>query len=248
MGVVLSTHSTLAPVSLASSIIGFVSFAFTVATAVRVFWENLNTIWEAPQEVHEILTNLRIELYEEKRSLRQLRKHNKDFGHRHSDKGRAPLKLDDLTIRSMQESVRHLIRKFRMLEKPFLAENNATGRRRRSSFSSPSYGPYASGYGDEKNARGRDRDRDKDDDDENIDPNMYCNITLGKRFVWLRHRGTAIGLMESISRVQTRRIARQVGEISVALWEYGGEVDDVREGMEDIQARLNRVVGIRRVD
>lgn len=41
MGVAISTQSTLAPVSLASTVIGFVSFAFTVATAVRVFWENV---------------------------------------------------------------------------------------------------------------------------------------------------------------------------------------------------------------
>lgn len=208
------------------------SFAFTVATALRVFWENLNTIWDASQEVHEILTSLRIELYEERNSLRQLRRHNKEFGHRHNNKGRVPLKLDDSTIRSMQESIRHLIRRFKTLEKPFLAENTATGRRRRSSYT----------WDDEKDVRG------KDDDDDNLDPYQYCNMTLGKRFVWLRTRSKAVGLMDSLSRVQTRRIARQVGEISVALWEYGGDVDGLRDGLDDIQGRLNRVVGVRRVD
>lgn len=255
MGVTLSTHSTLAPISLASTIIGFISFAFTVTTWLRVFWENLHTLFEAESEIHGYLSNLRIEIWEEKASLRQLRRHNKDYGHSgRKGKARVHLRLDDVTIRSMQDIVRHLTRRFKKLEAPFLEENTATGRRRPTSY------PYARESGswedDHKSGarrRGHRRapegQQDLDEEyDEDWANNEYCNITLAKRFVWLRRRSEAINLTEALSRLQTRRIARQVGELTVTLYEYGDMIEDIRDDMQGLTGRLNRVVGIRRVD
>lgn len=248
MGVTLSTNSTLAPISLVSTIIGFISFAFTVSTFLRVFWDNLHTLFQAETEIHDYLSNLRTQLYEERASLRSLRRHNKDWGHTgHRGKaGARGIRLDDRTIKSMQESIRHLLRRFKALEQPFLEGNNAASRRR------PSHDPYGRESGrwsdDDLKAPAQNARQAVDDADEDWPGNPYCDITLVKRFAWLRRRTEAIALLESLSRVQTRRIARQVGEISVALYEYGGVIEHLGQDMEHVTGRLNRVVGIRRVD
>ena len=73
MGIYLSTTAT-SPFFLTSGIIGFVSFAFTLGTFIRVLWSNFSTLGEAPHEVHTYLTNLRTELLEERANLRVMRK------------------------------------------------------------------------------------------------------------------------------------------------------------------------------
>jgi hypothetical protein len=247
MGVTLSTHSTLAPLSLASTIIGFVSFSFTIATLLRVFWGNISTVLNAHDEIHDYLSNLRVQLYEERQSLRNLRRHNKEWGKRRRTKGLPLPRLDDLTIRSMQDTLRHLSRRFKTLERPFLDQNSVPGRRRyRKSFSPNPRDTWDS----EKGLRSHERDLDKDLDDED-DPrtqgDVFCNITVGKRILWVRQRSDALAIMEAVSRLQTRRTARQVGEIAVALYEYGDTIEGLDEGMQEIEARFSKIVGIRRV-
>jgi len=48
--------------------------------------------------------------------------------------------------------------------------------------------------------------------------------------------------------LQTRRIARQVGEVAVVLHEYGDVIEEMRHSISITENRMNRVVGIRRVD
>ena len=58
MGVVIST-TALSPLSLTSTIIGLVSFAFTVATFIRVVWTSLENVCsynQSPCCPSEILT------------------------------------------------------------------------------------------------------------------------------------------------------------------------------------------------
>ncbi|THY36732.1 hypothetical protein D6D01_00189 [Aureobasidium pullulans] len=248
MGVTLSTQSALSPLSLASTIIGFVSFSFTLATLLRVFWGNITTVLNAHDEIHDYMSNLRVQLYEERQSLRNLRRHNKEWGKRRRTKGIPLPRLDDLTIRSMQDTLRHLTRRFKALERPFLDQDTAIGRRRyRRSFSPNPKETWDA----EKGLRSEEREWDKDFDDEE-DPrtqgDVYCNITLGKRVLWLRRRSDALAIIEAVSRLQTRRTARQVGEIAVALYEYGDTIEDLDEGMQEIEARFSKIVGIRRVN
>ncbi|KAI6804549.1 hypothetical protein KC361_g66 [Hortaea werneckii] len=73
MGIYLSTTAT-SPFFLTSGIIGFVSFAFTLGTFIRVLWSNFSTLGEAPHEVHTYLTNLRTELLEERANLKVMKK------------------------------------------------------------------------------------------------------------------------------------------------------------------------------
>jgi hypothetical protein len=247
MGVTLSTHSTLSPLSLASTIIGFVSFSFTIATLLRVFWGNISTVLNAHDEIHDYLGNLKVQLYEERQSLRNLRRHNKEWGKRRRSKGLPLPRLDDLTIRSMQDTLRHLSRRFKTLERPFLDQSSVPGRRRyRKSFSPNQRDTWDS----EKGLRSQERALDKDPDDED-DPrtqgDVFCNITLGKRILWVRQRSDALAIMEAVSRLQTRRTARQVGEIAVALYEYGDTIEDLDESMQEIEVRFSKIVGIRRV-
>lgn len=69
-----TTTSSLAPISLASIIIGFISFSFTLAIWLHAFWEAFQTLGKAPLQVRDTLATLRQGLYEEREYLRRLRK------------------------------------------------------------------------------------------------------------------------------------------------------------------------------
>jgi hypothetical protein len=78
MGVVIS-KSTLNPLSFVSTIIGFISFAFTLATFLRVFWSNLQTISSAPGQINDYLSTMKQGLLEERRHLRKVRRRRKSM-------------------------------------------------------------------------------------------------------------------------------------------------------------------------
>lgn len=73
MGVTVS-HTALAPISMASSIIGFISFGFTLATFLNVFWSSVQTIHAAPSEIPDYLSNLKQGLLGQRQHLRKVRK------------------------------------------------------------------------------------------------------------------------------------------------------------------------------
>ena len=105
------------------------------------------------------------------------------------------------------------------------------------------------GGGGAGSGRGRNREKDRDwEDEEDYSNGIYCRMTIGRRIAWLRHRSDAMALLASLARVQTRRIARQVGEIAVVLHEYGDVFAEMRHNISLTESRMNRVVGLRRVD
>ncbi len=109
--------SQIAPISYASSIVGFTSFAFTFFTFTNVFWNTILTLWSAPREMKQHLDNLRSELQGErayfKTTLRRARSRSR--GNRvHEDLG--PLKL-------LSDSIKSLLQRFKHLEEPFLNES-----------------------------------------------------------------------------------------------------------------------------
>jgi hypothetical protein len=73
MGITIS-HTNYAPISLVSTLIGFVSFAFTLGTFFKVFWSNMGTFIAAPQEINDYLSNLKQGLLEERRHLRRAKR------------------------------------------------------------------------------------------------------------------------------------------------------------------------------
>ncbi|KAM0793978.1 hypothetical protein BDR22DRAFT_50505 [Usnea florida] len=105
----------LAPISYASSIVGFTSFAFTFFTFVRVFWETILTLWHAPKQMKAYLDNLRVEIHNErayfKSALRRTRSRSRSVRRYHEDI--APLKVLNTTVRRIH-------RLFTKLEEPFL--------------------------------------------------------------------------------------------------------------------------------
>ena len=105
----------LLPISYASIIVGFISFAFTVFTFLRVFWESIQTIWSAPKEVRQLLDNLRTELYGErayfKNAIKQARSKSRNST-------REAPEIAPLSI--LNDSIKSMMRDFRKLEAPFL--------------------------------------------------------------------------------------------------------------------------------
>ena len=107
----------LPPISYGSSIVGFVSFAFTVGTFVRVFWETILSMWSAPKEMRGYLDNLRLEITNEriyfKSALHRTRSRSRSVKRYHEDV--TPLRI-------LNASVKRLHRTFNHLEAPFLNE------------------------------------------------------------------------------------------------------------------------------
>nr|POE80085.1 hypothetical protein CFP56_08151 [Quercus suber] len=261
MGIVIST-TTLSPFSVVTGIIGLVSFAFTVGTFLKVVWTNLETMMEAPHEVHGYLTNLRQELLEERSSLRHMRK----MCRRHIRDGSVEMDLDEVSLKTMSDTIRSLLKKFEGIERPFLGPGEEgikqvthhhpgggkRGRRRRSRGDSAS--PYYthSAYAPmEKGHRGRNGE-DAYDDDDPTDPfwaqrMQYGQYSLVKRIKWIWYKPDAQSLMSALTRAQVRRVARQVGGMVAANYEGQRDMDGMHEMVRRIDERMSRFVGVRRV-
>ena len=269
MGIVISTHSPTSPFFITSGIIGFVGFAFTLATFFKVVWTNIGTMTEAPHEVHAYLTNLRQELLEEKNSVRVMRKGMRSHQRECKRDGRADLlgiELDEVTLKTMGDSIKRLIKSFRELERPFLEDgeagiddaiNHRRGSRRRNSSSDPprySHGAYASPP-EKKRARSKHdgdghlvTEKDEEDDMFWAQRTNYASFTVKRRLQWLRRKPQAQRMFDTLARVQTRRIARQVGGMALCMHVYGQGTLELKEAVQRIDERMNRVVGVRRVD
>jgi hypothetical protein len=291
MGVTVS-HTAFSPLSMISTIIGFISFTLTLATLMRVFWSNLMTFYAAPEEIKDTLSSLKQGMLEERRHLRRVRKRlrnvkrdqshgpggrsdseeyygggkNVNEGRKRSRRGRGGGKRRtmhfDRDMQSMRSSgeeealsvmrvtVRDLIQKFRDLEYPFLkpeyqSQDSAQWSTQSSPFSSEK-SPYAAQYYPHS-----------DNDDSPSASHMhdtnrlgleYANCDLQRRWLWVRRKADVINLSTVLSRVEGRRTAHEVGEVFSMVSDIGRDVEDLRGVLEGVEARLNRVVGIRRVD
>ncbi len=225
------------------------------------------TLTEAPHEVHSYLTNLRTELLEERANIKIMRKgmrRHKRTSQMDSDV--VGMELDDVSLKTMGDLVRHFIKRFKELERPFLAEgdpgvggatDHRKGTRRRNSSVSPSrYEHAAYSSPPEKGGRGRSRHEKDNEQEENegdesaywAQRTRYRHFNLHLRLVWLRKKGDAQSIQESINRMQTRRIAMQVGGMAVLMHEYGCATVGLNEAVRRIDERVNRVVGVRRVE
>ncbi|KAI9892451.1 MAG: hypothetical protein M1814_001408 [Vezdaea aestivalis] len=193
----------------ASEILGFLSFAFTLATALRIFWSNLQTLGNAPGEVRNYLATLKQELIEEREHLRRARQRernelrstgligSREFGGRQlSRHGRRPKLARSVTNADegkptilMHDTMRALWKRFRALERPFLSP-----RRRRSSRDDVDFDA--------------EKMRDADEDD------YYCHsMDLGKRILWTFKKAEAKDLANALLKLQTRRISRETTDI-----------------------------------
>jgi hypothetical protein len=273
MGVTLS-HTAISPLSMTSTIIGLVSFAFTIATFVNVFWSSLQTIRAAPSEIRDYLSNLKQELLEERRHLRKVGRRMKSDrrgrsgsdpggGKRRHSGGRAYFERDEQAERSRGErdnlrllrtTVRDMIRTFRALEYPFLKpefQNTDSAHWSTNtptlSEKHPSYShpsPHASSY--------------PFPDDEELEAqglghsnrlgHEYRTCGFRERWLWLRRKQDIVGMSELLSRLEVRRVAHEVGRVMMMVGDIGRDIEDVRNGVGMLEGRLGRIVGVRRVE
>lgn len=213
MGVTVSSESTLAPVSLASTIIGFASFAVTVATLIKVFWDNVQTIFGAPTEITDMLGNLKAGLYEERRHLRRVCKSRSKSRRRRSRSNGRHVEKDgsrhlsreevgDRTLMLLRSTIRHMMSNFRTLERPFLAyeaqQKRSASRKLRD----------AEWDMDEVSMR-----HDDGSDGDSYGQTEYRKCGLRERIIWLRTKYKIKDLMDALQRIQTRRIAKELGDL-----------------------------------
>jgi hypothetical protein len=104
----------LAPISLAATIIGFISFSFTLAIWLHAFWDAFLTLGSAPHEIKDALSTLRQSLYEEREYLK--RKRRRGSG---NSKGKT-LYAEGAPTKVINDAVKDLIREFKGYEAPFL--------------------------------------------------------------------------------------------------------------------------------
>ncbi|KAJ4990964.1 hypothetical protein SVAN01_03535 [Stagonosporopsis vannaccii] len=279
MGVTIS-HTLFSPLSMVSTVIGFVSFAFTLGTFFKVFWSNLGTFGAAPKEIQDYLSSLKQGLLEERRHLRRVRKRlrsiQRDKSHGpgtragsegpestydHKRKSRArqsrsksgPRTMHfDRDIQSMRSTgenealqvmritVRDLIQSFRQIEYPFLKPEYQTQGSAQWSNNSRPFGPEKGSYYSE--------DDTSDLRETNRLGHEYKKCGFKERWLWVKRKASVINLSEVLNRVEVRRTAHEVGEVLSIVGNIGRDLEDMQEIMYALENRLNRVVGVRRVE
>lgn len=216
MGVTVSTHSSLAPISLASTIIGFLSFVITAATLLRVSWDNLQTFWSAPTQINDMLGNLKAGLYEELGHLRKVcrdrRRRRRSSSGPHKDRGKDGARVSrgerheastDRTLFLLRDTIKHMIRNFRNLERPFLEYEHAQKRAVRRRMQDNDWDTEGL------------RDEHLDQDDDSFTRSEYRKCGFRERVIWLRTKYQVVDLMDALQRIQTRRIAKEMGDMTL---------------------------------
>lgn len=263
-----------------STIIGFVSFAFTLGTFFKVFWSNLGTFGAAPQEIQDYLSSLKQGLIEERRHLRRVRKRLKSihrdkshgpgarsrsegyessYEHKRRSRGRKSRRKSrsgtmhfDRDIQSMQSAgesgalqvmritIRDLIQSFRQIEYPFLKPEYQTQGSAQWSNNGRHYGPEKDPYysgGDISDLYATNRLGYE-----------YKKCGFRERWLWVKRKASVISLSEVLNHVEVRRTAHEVGEVLSIVSNLGRDLEDMQEILFALEERLNRVVGIRRID
>ncbi|MCJ1353142.1 MAG: hypothetical protein MMC33_003127 [Icmadophila ericetorum] len=207
-------------IATASQVIGFISFGITFLTLLRVTWGSIMTIFSAPGEAHDYLNNIRQELYELRSDLRRARKRQRataeDY---HSDgdlkkaagglgAGTRAVAIEFGSLRVLSDTVRHLQKQFRELERPFLVAPR-------------------DGQEDVDNAWLHYTMR--------VD---YCDMDLAHRLSWLRRKDAIIGLAQTISRIQVRLINEEVKIMRETTLEMGRSFDEFDDRLWRVQARM----------
>jgi hypothetical protein len=271
MGVAVSSPVQISAFSLISGIIGYIGFTFTIGTFLKVVWINVETVSEASTEIHEYLTTLRQELLEEKRSIKMMRqrcRRRERWRQQHSDVVDSGLgsfrglELDDVALKTTNDVIKRLIKQFKDIERPFLAdgEDGIQGEKRhnkrRNSSASPYYehSAYASPSKDDMRAssnrrgRGATNDRHDSEDDEDrywVQRVKYANLTMGRRIHWINAKPKAQGLFDRLTKVQIRRMSQQMAGLALLAHDHGNITLDIEERMRRVDDRIGRIVGVR---
>ncbi|KAF2215676.1 hypothetical protein CERZMDRAFT_94077 [Cercospora zeae-maydis SCOH1-5] len=157
----------------------------------------------------------------------------------------------------MGDTVKYFMRQFEDIEQPFPAPGGDSiasvdkyerQRRRRKTTTEK-----ADRARSKTGSRGRHRAQQQVDDDGDAElfwaqRTQYRQFGFSCRFAWLKKKSQTQALFATLSRVQTRRIARQVGGLSMLVHQYGGASARTEEMLMRIQDRLSNIVGVRRIE
>jgi hypothetical protein len=188
---------------------------------------------------------------EHERGKKRNREGRRRRGHMHFERNIRSMQSagEHEALSVMRVTIRDLITSFREIEQPFLKpEYQQPGPARWSAAQPPNYS--------EKRTYSSSQYPHSDEDSPDAQ-HMYGTNRLGheymkcgvkERWLWVRRKAAVVNLSTVLNRVEVRRTAHEVGEVLSMVCNIGRDMEDLREGLEGVEGRLNRVVGIRRVD
>jgi hypothetical protein len=164
----------------------------------------------------------------------------------------------------MVMAVKDMIKAFRAYEKPFLVEDLHEPRRRRSDKEAFSHdlGYSSGGLGEDEHT------------DYLYATNRYRKCSFKQGFIWIRSKNKVLALMESIMRIEIRRIGTpgsaspgslclsvpvltrpslgfQTSHLSLIVRQQMHDLDDLQDrlnGLDCLEQRLSKIVGVRRFE
>ncbi|KAL8775319.1 MAG: hypothetical protein Q9209_000326 [Squamulea sp. 1 TL-2023] len=187
----------LDPISYASVIFGFLGFAFTFFTFLRVFWDAILTMWSAPKEVRQMLDNLRTELYGERAYFQNAIKQARSKSRKST---REAPEIVPLSI--LNESIRTMMSDLRSMEAPFLDDDNDNDN------------DGADGLDIEKSGKVALR-------------GDYGRMGLGRRILWLHTKDDIMSIQNQVTRTQARRIAYETSNTLSCVREVDKRLQDL---------------------
>lgn len=209
-------------ISVASVIIGFISFGLTLAIWLNSFWQAFLTVAHAHSQIQDELSVLRQRLYEEAEYLRRIR-HRQRRPRRDSHRARSDVYGDSGPVRVMSEAVKDLMRDFKRYEHPFLVIPGRTN-----------------------------EDRGEKDLEWSFDATRQSyQCDLPRRLIWLRFRGGVTGISTRLEHIQTHRAAVESTECRLMIMDTMSLVRDCEDRLVDMDDRLraieDRLLGARMV-
>ena len=184
-----------------NSVLSILSFCFTFFTLLRLLWSSLETFAHAGTEIHLVLSNLKSALYEERELTRRaaheshrihggrrIRQQARSSSGRRGDEVDAAWIVDARAARVFADTVKEICKQFKSIEAPFLRPDLDLGKGNEHFSGGREYGiaEFGGFQGD------------------------YEAVSIYHRFRWLRKKGQCIDLLDTLQRLQTRRIGLEV--------------------------------------
>ena len=174
----------------------------------------MSTIRKAPEEIRDILGNIRQEICEERAAIRtkirELRASDRDLraGRSSIVVGRT---LTEQTLRLHHASIRDIWRDFKRLERPFLVPNGFRAEQ-------VHRGHYWGEDDLDEHVRG---DLEKYGENSMEDWTAYYRCDFSHRFIWLQSKSAVMNLADLLTRIMMRRISREVDQCRLMLRQMG---------------------------
>ncbi|OAG42838.1 hypothetical protein AYO21_02789 [Fonsecaea monophora] len=197
-------------IALASQIIGFISFAITLATLLGVYRDLISTIRKADTAIPLMLGNLRQEIEEERALLRYRCREGDQYGVFPSLRKRTRKQREVAQL--LQSSIDKIWQQFKNIERPFLIGNplRAEQVQKGDYWGESDVEEKPRARPDKTKTRGRMELAEAGFAPEH-QPHYY-QTDLAHRFIWWQSRSTVEDMLTQVQRIQIRRIERDVFE------------------------------------